>query len=454
VNFLPSLLVSRPMNHRFAILLGVVLNLAACSFGAIIGTNIPAQPLTRERIARLPEPQQAAWKNYLNNSQQQLNADKNFLLAELKTHNLKQTTPAPSARSFANIPLSRDAAWYSSEQARRIADIIVSFQTPSGGWSKRLDMTSHVRSPGEHFAADNRSLHLGDSDFDSPQGGGWSYVGTFDNDATTTQLRFLARVIAALDKKESTPYQTAFLRGLDYIFAAQFPNGGWPQVWPLIGGYHDAITYNDGAMIHVMELLSDVANAKGDFAFVSQSVRKRAETSLQKGVECLLTTQIVVDGRRKAWCQQHDPLTLKPTSARNYEMPCVTSAESAGILAFLMRLPQPDSNIVTAINAAGAWLEKTQVRDVAFRTVGDDGRHLVPAPGQGPIWARYYDATTDLPIFGDRDKSIHDTVEEISRERRIGYSWYNDAPESALNTWLKWESHPNQLAKPGNLSAQ
>ena len=53
----------------------------------------------------------------------------------------------------------------------------------------------------------------------------------------TTEIQFLARV----------GNHAAVLRGLDYTFAAQFPNGGWPQVWPLEGGYHDAITFNDGA---------------------------------------------------------------------------------------------------------------------------------------------------------------------------------------------------------------
>ena len=62
---------------------------------------------------------------------------------------------------------------------------------------------------------------------------------------------------------------------------------------------------------------------------------------------------------------------------------------------------------------------------------------LVPAPGNA-VWARYYEIATDRPIFGDRDKSIHDTVDEISRERRNGYSWYGDAPKRALELYTAW----------------
>ena len=46
-------------------------------------------------------------------------------------------------------------------------------------------------------------------------------------------------------------FRKSFLHGLDYVFAAQFPNGGWPQVWPLQGGYHDVITINDDAVLNL-----------------------------------------------------------------------------------------------------------------------------------------------------------------------------------------------------------
>ena len=53
------------------------------------------------------------------------------------------------------------------------------------------------------------------------------------------------------------------------------------------------------------------------------------------------------------------------------------------------------------------------------------GRKLMAVEGAGPIWARYYQIGTDKPIFGDRDKTIHDDVNELSLERRNGYSWFN-----------------------------
>jgi PelA/Pel-15E family pectate lyase len=69
--------------------------------------------------------------------------------------------------------------------------------------------------------------------------------------------------------------------------------------------------------------------------------------------------------------------------------------------------------------------------------------HRQESPCSGAIWARYYQAGTDLPIFGDRDKSIHDSVSELSKERRNEYSWYNSDAQRALDRFDKWSAdHP------------
>lgn len=400
--------------------------------GNVIGTNVPATPLTAGRVENLP-----LWKSYFENSQHQRQADQNFLRAELQAHGLQQATLPHGTHSAKGLSLDNPDAWYSGAEAKRIADIVVTFQTPAGGWSKNTDFTKAPRLPGEMFGAENGSLHLGTNDFDALDNPNWSYVGTFDNDATTTELRFLAKVIAAT-KKENPTWQKAFVRGLDYIFAAQYPNGGWPQVWPLQGGYHDAITLNDDAMLHVIQFLRDVAGGQNEFAFVPPDVRAKADAAWHRGLDCLLAAQIIVNGRRTAWGQQYDAITLQPASARNYEMPSLTSSESATIVLFLMQLPNPDSNVVAAVHAACAWFDKTKVLNKAYKSNGKDGRKLLDAPGGGPLWSRYYEVGTDRPIFGDRDKSIHDDVNEISKERRQGYGWYRDTPKRVLEHYPKW----------------
>ena len=79
----------------------------------------------------------------------------------------------------------------------------------------------------------NAAKFLGTNDFDAAPMSHWHYVGTFDNDATFTELSFLARVITAGNAPGNAYYIASFQRGMDYVLAAQYPNGGWPQVWPL-----------------------------------------------------------------------------------------------------------------------------------------------------------------------------------------------------------------------------
>ncbi|HUV68364.1 MAG TPA: pectate lyase [Terracidiphilus sp.] len=411
--------------------------------GSTIGTNPPAESITRARIVELPQAQRGAWLKYLDRSERQRQADKNAFQAELKRDGITTPTEPPHGYSARSIPLDRDPSWYASAEARHIADVVVSFQTPAGGWSKNLDMSKDVRRSGERYGPNNESRFLAPGDFDTPKEPDWNYIGTIDNDATITQIEFLARVTSAAGVKDGVVYRAAFLRGIDYLLAAQFPNGGWPQVWPLEGSYHDAITYNDSAMTQVMDILHHVAGGKDEYAFVPKNVRVRAAASFARGLHCIFAAQIVSGGKLTVWPQQDDALTLKPVSGRNYEMPAESSGESADLLMMLMDdLPHPTAQQQRSIRAAAAWFKKTAIYGEKYGRTGD-GRGLTAMPGAGPIWARYYQIDTEIPIFGDRDKTIHDNVNDLSRERRNGYAWFGVAPQRALDLYDKWaQQHP------------
>ncbi len=423
-------------------LAGLILCGAAAAGASIIGNNPPAQSLTRARIEQLPAAERSAWLAYMARSERQRQSDKDTFAAELKRAGITTPTDPPHGYSAGSIPLDRDPAWYGSAEARRIADIVVSFQTPAGGWGKNLDMSRESRRPGERYGPDNLSRFLAPDDFDTPREPEWNYIGTIDNDATTTQLNFLAKVIAAEGAANARQYRVAFLRGIRYLLEAQYPNGGWPQVWPLEGGYHDAVTYNDDAMTQVMALMRNVFEGQDDFRFVPQDVRAKARASFARGLRCILATQIRSNEKLTAWPQQDDPITLEPVSARNYELPAACASESTGILLLLMDLQHPTVAEQQSIRAGITWLRKTAIYGQKWERT-PEGRELVAAPGAGPIWARYYEIGTDRPIFGDRDKTIHDDVNELSRERRNGYNWYSAEATRALDRFAVWsEQHP------------
>jgi hypothetical protein len=255
---------------------------AVAALGAVIGANVAALPLTEDRIAALPAAQQPAWRKYLSRSAAQMQNDRAALQTEMKKAGLSAPLIPPSASAAKSIPLDKPAAWYAGAEARLIADIVVSFQTPAGGWSKNLNLTDHARRLGEHFAGDNSSPVPGTADFDAAKDAKWEYVGTLDNDATTTEIRFLAKVAAGGSGKEAEVWRSSFLRGIQYLLAAQYPNGGWPQIWPLQGGYHDAITFNDDAMTKTMDVLLDAANGAAEFAPVPVDMRTRAKAAVTK----------------------------------------------------------------------------------------------------------------------------------------------------------------------------
>jgi PelA/Pel-15E family pectate lyase len=427
------------MKGKILLLAGAVCGIFPLARGAVVGTNIPAAPLTAARVAGLP-----AWRAYFENSQRQQQADRDFLDAELRAHALSQATWPDEAYAVRDEALDNPPEWYGGDEALHIAEVLVSFQTPAGGWCMNTDFTQAPRTPGQRFGAQPRARNPLTNDFDFPLNFDWSLAGTFNNGATTTEMRFLAKV-AASARGPGDRFRQSFLRGLEFIFSAQYPNGGWPQHWPLQGGYHDAVTLNANAMIHVLDLLQDVAGGQNDFAFVPAAVRARAAASRQHGVDCLLAAQVRVGAQLTIWCQQHDALTLQPASGRNYEMPALAPSESAAVVMFLMRLPQPNSNIVAAVDAACAWFESHSIAGSTYAYVsgGGDVRQLVARPGHDPIWAREYQIGSNKPIFGDRDKTIHDDVSELSKERRNSYAWFRDTPKRALAEYAVWKkSHP------------
>lgn len=403
----------------------------------VIGQMVPAEPISEARIAQLPADQQPAWRAYLAKSQALMAADKAAFAAE-RAAGGPMTSPR-DGKSGANggMPLDRPAEWHAGAEARHVADNIVSYQTPAGGWGKNVDRTGPVRKPGEFWVVIEDLPAYAQSDIQADRH--WRYVGTIDNDATTGELKFLARVQAQAPGAAGEPYRAALLKGVRYLLTAQFPNGGWPQVYPLQGGYHDAVTFNDDALISVVNTLSAVAARKGDYAFVPEALAAEARAACGRALALILSTQVMVDGKRTIWGQQHDALTLAPVGARNFEPVALSSAESTNLLLFLMKQPMPQPELRVAVRDGVEWLKAHSLSGVEWLRTEADGRTLVAKPGAGPLWSRFYDIRTGKPIFGDRDRAIHTDVNDISIERRNGYSWFNTSPAKAISAFSKWE---------------
>lgn len=315
--------------------------------------------------------------------------------------------------------LRQEPPWYGTAEAIRIADNVLLLQRHSGGWPKNIEM----------------ARLLSDAERDETLGQKSRRDSTIDNGATHTQLVYLARV----DQAAQLPrHREAFLRGLDYLLDAQYDNGGWPQYFPLRTDYSRHITFNDGAMIGVLQLLHDVAGARTAYAFVDPPRRARAEQAVRRGIDCILQCQIRVNGQLTAWCAQHDERTLKPADARSYEKASLSGGESVGIVRFLMEIEPPTPAVVEAIEGAVAWLERAKLSSIRQQQISDSAlpegrdRIIVPDANAEPLWARFYEIGTNRPIFCGRDGIVKYQLAEIEHERRNGYAWYTDAPADLL----------------------
>ena len=307
--------------------------------------------------------------------------------------------------------------WFQSEEGRRIADNVLTWQTPHGGWPKNRDTAS------EPFDGKSEDLHA-----------------TFDNGATTNELRFLARAFRATNEPR---YQQAFRKGLSHILEAQYPNGGWPQFYPLSKGYPRHITFNDNVMVRILELLRDVSESS-DYRFLKIEDSTKAEAAVTKGIDCILRTQIEQNGKRTVWCAQHDAKTLEPAWARSYEPPSFSGAESVGVVRFLMSVEEPTPAIIAAVEGSVEWFRSVAIHGIRLDKFtdaeGQDDKRIVADPDAAPLWARFYEIGSNRPIFLDRDSVVRYSFSEIGQERRTGYAYYGGwATRLLADEYPRWK---------------
>ena len=328
--------------------------------------------------------------------------------------------PGITIASWAEI-LGQPVPWYGSPEALRIAEAVLLYQRNTGGWPKNIDM-ARTLSAGERAA-----IAAGQALTDS----------TLDNGATTTQIRFLSRVYAATRREA---LREGVMRGIRYLFDAQHANGGWPQAFPLQADYSRQITFNDGVMVRSLELMRDVGGGALVFAFVDADTAARARQAFERGLKVVLATQLKVKGALVGWCAQYDEATLEPRGARTYEHASIDGRETADIARFLMTIEKPGPEVVQAVEGAVAWLRAAAISGWRVEMPPDPAapnghdRVLVADPAAPPLWARFYEIGTNLPIYSGRDGVIRRNLAEIELERRASYNWIDQFAADLLNT--------------------
>lgn len=311
------------------------------------------------------------------------------------------------------------------------ADNMLLFQRESGGWSKQFKKKAFEYNV-EFSAEDKIQIAIEAKGRDA----------NIDNGSTAKEIRYL---VTAYKKFKNPKYLNAAENGVRFLLKAQYENGGWPQYYPEQNLYRAQITYNDNAMINALTVLQDVVLKQNDLDAVNAELIAPSEKAIKIGIDCILKTQIKVDGVLTAWCQQYDEKTMLPAKARSYELPSISGSESVKIVEFLMSQPNPSAEIKASVKAAINWFNKAKIAGYKIVDVPAPGtpkgkNREVTADPNAAIWARFYEIETNRPFFCDRDGIKKYDIKEITYDARNGYSWYGEWPKNLLEkTYPKWQ---------------
>ncbi|MDQ0065112.1 pectate lyase [Chryseobacterium lathyri] len=324
------------------------------------------------------------------------------------------------------VVFSLTTAVFSAQVKDTLAEKMLVYQLPIGGWGKQLGDKSVV----------NYNLPLDKDLLKKIKATGDDHA-TIDNNATSREINAL---IKAYSKTKNPEYLKSAEKGIGYLLLMQYKNGGFPQYYPNSGLYRKQVTYNDNAMINALTVLYNVSEGKNDFDVVDSKLKEKSRIAVQKGIECILKTQILQKGIPTIWADQYNETTLQPDKARAFEPISLATGESVGIVRFLMLqpvTPEIEKSIKSAVN----WFKQNKIEGYSYNVSKINGKAVrtLAEDKTSVIWARFYDINSNKPLFGDRDGSVKYDYNEVSEERRNGYSWFGDFADKLINKeYPKW----------------
>jgi len=348
-------------------------------------------------------------------------------------------SPGTPAMGFAFLhayKVTRDTSYLMA--AGEAAMALVKGQLQSGGWDYRIEFDPEKRV--------NYFYRYDQVENPKTTGSNHKNRSTYDDDNTQEALRFLMAYLQ-LSESETGNSNNQIRDALDYglakLIESQYPVGAWPQRWngtahdpsqyPVkpaslyddypreqpSGSYYGHYTYNDNTHRDLVNTFILAWKFTGNDEYLGAAL---------KGLDFVLLSQLPEP--QPVWAQQYDA-DMHPAWARAFEPPSVTTGESVGVLEMLVDayLEFGDEKFLEPIPRAIEWFNRSKL--------------------ESGEWARMYELNTNRPVYGDRDKKIHYSLEELSEERRTGYSWesgygvadlityYENVKNTGREKWLK-----------------
>jgi PelA/Pel-15E family pectate lyase len=327
-------------------------------------------------------------------------------------------TPTVGMAYLAAYQATRDP--YYLDAVRETARALLYGQLESGGWTNSIDFDPQGKGVARYRNGKGRGRNNS----------------TLDDDISQSALRFLMRADQAFEFKDADIHRAVEI-ALDAMLKAQFPNGGFPQIWtgpvapqPVVQAsfpdydwrtenrvkeYWNLYTLNDDLAGHVADTLLAALEIYND---------ERCRTALVKLGDFLVLAQLPEP--QPAWAQQYD-FQMRPAWARKFEPPAVTGRESQDAIETLLKVSRltGDAKYLEPIPRALAYLKASRL---------PDGR-----------LARYYELRTNKPLY------ITESYELTHDDSRVPahYGWKVSSHLDALerrSTQLK-ERRPEPAAK-------
>lgn len=280
--------------------------------------------------------------------------------------------------------------------AESSADALIWGQHPSGGWHYLFDFDM----PGIRKWYDEVASKCW----------GWEeyyhYYGncTFDDQATTAPAKFL------LDLYMTTlnpAYRAPLVKALDFILEAQYPNGAWPQRYPLMYDYpHDGhpdythyYTFNDGVIHNIIFLLFEAWERLG--------IEKYREAAV-RGMDFYIASQCAPP--QEGWAQQYS-MDMRPAAARSYEPAAVSVHRTLSNISdlYLFYTMTGDRRYLEPIPSAIDWLERSAIET---------------SPDSSFTHAGFYEPGTNKPLYYHFEGTNPENHRSWINQTREGAWWY------------------------------
>jgi PelA/Pel-15E family pectate lyase len=279
------------------------------------------------------------------------------------------------------------------DAARDTARALVKGQLQSGGWTQVI-----------HFGPAKRV-----GKYRKSKGGSWN-VSSLDDGQTQAALKMLMLTDRALECKDEEIHE-AVTYGLNALLKAQFPNGGFPQVWmkpteahPVVKArFPDYDWKTEGRVKNYWDyytLNDNLASTVCDTLQTAQEVykAKKYTKAIRKLGDFLLLAQM--PDPQPGWCQQYN-FEMFPMWARKFEPPAITGWESQDAMEALIEIARGtgDKKYLEPIPRALRYFEKSLLPD-----------------GQ---LARFYEFKTNKPLYMDARYQL--TYDDSAAPRHYGW---------------------------------